>query len=164
MPCCSSHLRVVVTWPVWPQLGCVVLFTGTLRPLQNSRIHAINIQNNVCTGVANCLNTKITLEWAHKQFVRRVHTIFDFLRDITSPQMTIKPTIFTHRTHVAHVRFTFCWWRHNRTLMTSQWPNNCNAITWIVISNLIDNDLFHGDIHGRSCKKFSNASMKIGAY
>ena len=31
------------------------------------------------------INTKITLEWAHKQFVTRVHTLFYFLHDITSP-------------------------------------------------------------------------------
>ena len=47
----------------------------------------------------------------------------------------------------------FCWWRHNRLLMTSQWPGNCDAITWIVISNSLDIDFIHGDIHGRSCKK-----------
>ena len=37
--------------------------------------------------------------------------------------------------------------------MTSQWPDNCDAITWIVISNSLDIDFIHGDIHGRSCKK-----------
>ena len=31
------------------------------------------------------INTKITLEWAHKQFVTRVHTLFYFLHDITNP-------------------------------------------------------------------------------
>ena len=36
--------------------------------------------------------------------------------------------------------------------MTSQWPDNCEAITRIVISNL-DIDFIYGDIHGRSCKK-----------
>ena len=33
--------------------------------------------------------------------------------------------------------------------MTSQWPDNSDAITWIVISNIF----IRGDIHGRSCKK-----------
>ena len=50
-------------------------------------------------------------------------------------------------------RFSFCWWRHNRLLMTSQWPDNCDAITWIVISYLLDIDFIHGEIHDRSCKK-----------
>ena len=30
-------------------------------------------------------NTKMTLEWAHEQFVTRVHTLFYFLHDITNP-------------------------------------------------------------------------------
>ena len=37
-------------------------------------------------------------------------------------------------------------------LMTSQWPDKCDAITWIVISNSLDID-FHGNIHGRSYKE-----------
>ena len=49
---------------------------------------------------------------------------------------------------------SFCWWRHNRLLMTSQWPDNYDAITWIVISNSLDIDFIHGDIHDRTCKKF----------
>ena len=67
--------------------------------------------------------------------------------------MTIKTTIFPHRPHVSLTRFSFCLWRHNRLLITSQWPDNCDAITWIVISNSLDIDFIHGDIHGRSCKK-----------
>ena len=60
---------------------------------------------------------------------------------------------FYTSSRVALARFSFCWWRHNRLLMTSQWPGNCDAITWIVISNSIDIDFIHGDIHDRSCKK-----------
>ena len=44
-------------------------------------------------------------------------------------------TSFTHRPRVSLARFSFCWWRHNRLFMTSQWPDSCDAITWIVISN-----------------------------
>ena len=98
------------------------------------------------------INSKITLEWAQKQFITRVHTLFYFLHDIKNPQMTIKTTIFTHRPRVSLTRFSFCRWRHNRFLMTSQWPNNCVAITWIMISNSLDIDFIHGDINGRSCK------------
>ena len=36
--------------------------------------------------------------------------------------------------------------------MTSQWPDNCDANTWQVISNSLDIDFIHDDIHGRSCK------------
>ena len=60
-----------------------------------------------------------------------------------------KTISFTHRPRVSLARFSFCWWRHNRLLMTSQWPDNCDAITWIVISNSLDIDYIHGDIHGR---------------
>ena len=125
-----------------------------------------DIENNVCTLVTNCfslhesvilvfilINTRITFDWAQKQFVTREHTLFHFLQDITNPQMTIQTTLFTHRARVSLARFSFCWWRHNGLLMTSQWPNNCDAITWIVISNSLDIDFIHGDIHGRSCKK-----------
>ena len=99
------------------------------------------------------INTKITLEWAHKQFVTRVHTLFYFLHDTTNPWMTLKTRIFTHHPRVSLARFTFCWWRHNRLAMTWQWPDNCDANTWQVISNSLDIDFIHGDIHGRSCKK-----------
>ena len=50
-------------------------------------------------------------------------------------------------------RFSFCWWCNNRLLMKLQWPDNCYAITWIVISNSLDIDFIHSDIHGRLCKK-----------
>ena len=100
------------------------------------------------------INTKVTLEWPQKQFVTSVHTLSYF---ITNPQKTIK-TIFTHRPRVSLTRFSFCRWCHNRLLMTSQWPINCDAITWIVISNSLhmdDMDFIHGDINGQSCKKMT---------
>ena len=98
------------------------------------------------------INTKITLEWAYKQFATRVHTLFYFLHDITNPKTTLKTRIFTHHPRVSLARFTFCWWRNNRLAMTSQWPDNCDAKTWQVISNSLDIDFIHGDIHGWSCK------------
>ena len=101
------------------------------------------------------INNKIALEWALKQFVTRVHTLFYFLLDITDPKMMMKTTIFTHHPVVSLALLSFCWWRHNRLLMTSQWPDNCDTITWIVISNSLNIDFIHGDIHGRSCKKTS---------
>ena len=52
--------------------------------------------------------------------------------------MTIKTTIFTHWPRASLARFTFCWWRCSRSLMTSQWPDNCDAITWMVPSNSLD--------------------------
>ena len=65
----------------------------------------------------------------------------------------IKTTIFTHRPCIALSQFSFCWWRHKQLLMTSQWPDNCDAIMWIVISNSLYIDFIHNDIQGWSCKK-----------
>ena len=36
---------------------------------------------------------------------------------------------------------------------TSQWPHNCDVIVWIVISNSLDIDYIHGNIHVWLCKK-----------
>ena len=99
------------------------------------------------------INSKITLEWVQKQLVMRVYTLLYFLHDIMNPKMTIKTMIFTHHPGVSLARFSFWWWRHNRLLMRSQWPDNCDAIMWIVMSNLLDIDFIHSNIHGRSCKK-----------
>ena len=54
---------------------------------------------------------------------------------------------------LTRARFKFCWWRHNRLLMASQWAENSDASTWQVITNSLDIDFIHSDIHGRSCKK-----------
>ena len=67
--------------------------------------------------------------------------------------MTLKTRIFAYHPRASLSRFTFCWWRHNQLAMTSQWPDNCDANTWQVISNSLDIDFIHSDIHGRSCKK-----------
>ena len=57
-----------------------------------------------------------------------------------------KTTMFTHRPRVSLAQSLFCWWRHNRLLMTAQWPDNCDAITWIVICDSLDIDFIHCDI------------------
>ena len=75
--------------------------------------------------------------------------------------MTIKTTNLTHRPRVSITRFSFCWWRHNRLLMTSKWPDNCDAIKWIMTANLLDIDFIHGHIHGRSCKKCKASAIYI---
>ena len=64
-----------------------------------------------------------------------------------------KKTIFICCSRVSHAHFSLCWWRHNPLLMMSQLPDNCDAIMWIVVSNLSDVDFIQGDIHGLSCKK-----------
>ena len=90
----------------------------------------INVENNVCTRVRNCfsahvrvifvylINTKITLEWAQKQFATRVNALFYFLQGIEDLKMTIKSTIFAHRPRVslgfcsADDVIVDCWWGH----------------------------------------------------
>ena len=62
-------------------------------------------------------------------------------------------TIKTHRPRVSLTCFSFGWWRHNCLLMTSQWPDHCDAITWIMISNSLNIDFILVNIHGLSCKK-----------
>ena len=127
------------------------------------------IENNVCTRVTNCFSAHeriifvfispiceaITLEWAQKQFVTRVHTLFYF----SHPYLMTKTTIFTHRPRVSLARSSFCWWRRDRLLMTSQWRDNCDAITWIMISNSLDIDFIHGDVYERSRKKLRYSSI-----
>ena len=123
------------------------------------------IENSVCTGGANCLyaqervilvfpscaptgeiNTNITLEWVHKQFITSIHTLFLFLTRQNESTNDDKTMIFIHRLRDSLARFTFYRWRHNRSLMTSQWPDTCDTITRIVISNLLDTVFIHGDI------------------
>ena len=64
-----------------------------------------------------------------------------------------KTTILTHRPRVSLAQFSFCWWRHNQLQMASQWPDDCDKITWTMISNSLYIDFIQGDIHGRSCTK-----------
>ena len=94
-------------------------------------------------------NTRVSAETVHHESTYIISHLTRHNESIT----TLKTTIFTHRSRVSLARFSFCWWRHNRLLMTSQWPDNCDAITWIMISNSLDINFIHGDIHGRSCKK-----------
>ena len=39
--------------------------------------------------------------------------------------------------------------------ITSQWPHNCDASTWNIISNSLDTDFVYCDIHGRPFKKIN---------
>ena len=48
--------------------------------------------------------------------------------------------------------------------MTSKWPDNFDAITWIVISNSLDIGLINGDIHGRSYKKKKHPRRYCSSY
>ena len=61
-------------------------------------------------------------------------------------------------------QFSFRWWRHNQLLMTSQWPDNCDKVTWIAISNSLDIDFIHGNIHGQSCKNTGYLWLLLTSY
>ena len=63
-----------------------------------------------------------------------------------------KTTIYAHRSRISLTQFSFCWWRHDRLPIRSEWPDKCDTITWTAISKSLDIDFNHGDIHRRSCK------------
>ena len=118
----------------------------------------IFIDNNVCTIVRNCFS-------AHERVIMVVISRVAKQRGNTHQNNTGLSTE-TVRHESAYIilfltrhskwrykndaSFSFCWWRHNRLLMTSQWPDNGDAITWIVISNSLYVDYIHGNIHDRS--------------
>ena len=106
-----------------------------------------------CCEATREINTKITLARVSAETNRQEKTyiILFFTRHNESINDD-KSTIFTRRPHVSLVWFLFSWRRHNRLLMTSQLPDNCDAITWVVIFNQLDINFVHGDIHCRSCK------------
>ena len=123
--------------------------------VQHCKYHGCWCPGYLCCKATREINTKITLQWAQEQFVMRVQKLFYFLHDITRPQMMIKMTIFTHHPRVSLAQFSFCWWCHSQLLMTSQWPDNCDVIMLIVLSNSLDID-FIQFIHSRLCKKIQN--------
>ena len=43
--------------------------------------------------------------------------------------------------------------KSQRLLMTSQRLDNCDVITWIMVSRLLDINFIQGDIHSLSCKR-----------
>ena len=91
------------------------------------------------------INTKITLKWVHLTVHHESTYIVLFFtwnnKSINYEKNEKK--IFTQLTSVSLFLFTFCWWRHNRLLMTSQWPDNCVRITQTVIYNSLDIDFIH---------------------
>ena len=125
------------------------------------------IENNVCTqwrtvsalmrGLFWCLfpeykhqnNTPVSTETVCHE---STYIILFLTRHNKSKNDDKNNDLYTS-SRVSLTQFSFCWWRHNRLLMTPQWPNNCGGITWIVISNSLDIDFIHGDLRGWSCKK-----------
>ena len=97
-------------------------------------------------------NTRVSTETVRHQSIYIYIYIIQFPTRHNESMNYDKTAIFTHRSRVSFARVSFCWWRHNRLPMTSQWPDNCDAITWILLSNSLYIDFIHGD-DGRSCKK-----------
>ena len=79
--------------------------------------------------------------------------MYYFITRYKNQSMMMNTAILIHRLHFPLPLFMLCWWRHNRLLMTSQLPDNCDATTWQVISNSLDIHFIHGGIHNWSCKK-----------
>ena len=128
------------------------------------------IDNNVCTRVTICFSAheRVILVFISRsnegnKYQNNTRVIAETVRYestyiivfLTWHNVSInndKNDDFTHRPRVSLGRFPFCWWRHSLMLMTSQWQDSCDAITWTVISNSLDIDCIHGDIHDRPCK------------
>ena len=51
---------------------------------QHSQVGYFGVYFPSCEATRE-INTKMTLEWAQKHFVARVHTLFYFLHDINNP-------------------------------------------------------------------------------
>ena len=117
------------------------------------------IENHVYTWVTNCFSTHKRVIWMSRVCTEAVcHSSIYIILFLIWHNESInddKMTIFTYCLRVSVTQLSLCWWRHNWLLMTSQWHDNCDVITWIMISNLLDIDFIHSDIHGQSCKKVS---------
>ena len=123
------HICQIWTWYTeFTAQFCIIIST-----------HNGEIEDNVCTGAANCLCThrsvilvfvsldvsqnsgnkhqNNTLSYVHKQFVMTVYTLFYFLHDIIK-------TILTHRLHVV-LALCLCSAHDDLLLMMSQ----CNNVS-----------------------------------
>ena len=102
-------------------------------------------------------NTPVRAETVHQESTY----IILFLTRYNESINDVRTRIFTHHPRTSLALCTFCWWRHNRLAMTSQWPDKCNRKTWQVISNSLDIDFFTA-IFTAGCVriKISGASIR----
>ena len=130
---------------------------------ENKNIYK-EIENNVCTRVTNCfsaqervilvfINTKKQNIRVSKKTVRHESTYNILFLTRHNESINVEKTTILTSSPCLTRSVPFCWWHYNRLLMMSQWPDNCGVITWIVISNSLDIDFIHGDIHGWSHNK-----------
>ena len=96
---------------------------------------------------ASWLNLYITLEWAHKQFILRVHILFYFLHDIANPSIMRKMTIFTHLTRLVYVLLM------SSQLIADDITNAFHDLTIVTVSNVCTIYFIHIHFHCWSCKK-----------
>ena len=75
------------------------------------------------------VNTKLTLDWVHKQFVTTVHLLFFILHDIMDPYMMIKYDRHTSTRCLGSTIFVL--------LMASQ----CNRATWPLWRKRVKSDI-----------------------
>ena len=81
------------------------------------------------------INTKITLEWAHKQFATTVHTSFYFLHDIRIHKWRYKIRFSPIVSRASLGRFMFCPMTSHSIADDLTMTRHCDAITWKLISN-----------------------------
>ena len=158
MTICISSKGVVVVFIIFN------LLTWFDNCYNSRKLQTITIENNVCTRVTNCFSAceRVILVFIEKhqnntrvraEIVRHERTYFISFIIRHEESTNDDKTIFTHRPRVSPALLSFWWWRHNRLLMRSQWPDNCDAITWIMMFNSLDIDFIHDDIQDQSCKK-----------
>ena len=109
---------VLYIWNVMNKIDSESCMYSSDELFQRSREGHFGVYFPSCEATRE-INTKITLEWAQKQFVTRVHALFYFLHDITNPNMTIMPLSHSFGFRSAGDVTIACWWRHNdQTIVT----------------------------------------------
>ena len=100
------------------------------------------------------INTKITLEWVHKQFIMRVVTSFHFLHMMNDDENDNLHTLTLWFTHSVYIQLMTSQSIANDVTKCFVQCNNCDMHMWKEISNSLDINVIHGHIQGLSCKKY----------
>ena len=153
----SFLITVCVLWS-WFPFVIVLCVCARARVCEGERVWVFFV----------CLFCMPCVEWVWMFLVLLFYVIYSrTIASIANVFCWLYPTlnkvylILSYRLRVSLAQLAFCWWRHNRLLMTSQWADNCDAVTWIMISYSLNTDFIHGDIHGRSCTKFAGMCVSV---
>ena len=110
----------------------------------------VYLQSGEATGE---INTKITVEWALKQFVTRVHNWYIILfltwhNEINESDDDKNNNLYTLSPCLTRTVFVLM-------MMSQSIADDVTIVTWILIhvSNSLDIDFIHGDNHGWLGKK-----------